>query len=116
MTLKLKKPTTVMEEEFQASQPQMMFDPQVETETGEKKIIQQPITGTVEEAPSRVTGVSTVEGESVPGVNLGAIGSVARGFNDIILALPDAAINAVVDGLEMAGIVDKVNEPRNFLS
>ena len=116
MTLKLKKPTTVMEEEFQASQPQMMFDPQVETETGEKKIIQQPITGTVEEAPSRVTGVSTVEGESVPGVNLGAIGSVARGFNDIILALPDAAINAVVDGLEMAGIVDKVDEPRNFLS
>ena len=92
MTLKLKKPTTVMEEEFQASQPQMMFDPQVETETGEKKIIQQPITGTVEEAPSRVTGVSTVEGEPVPGVNLGPIGSVARGFNDIILAFKSSYV------------------------
>jgi len=44
------------------------------------------------------------------------LGALSRGFNDIILALPDMAINAIASGLESAGIVDEGTVDRNFLN
>jgi len=38
------------------------------------------------------------------------------GFNDIVLALPDAGINAIASAMESAGIVEPGTVDRNFLS
>ena len=79
--------------------------------------------------PSRVTGEQEVSDfaralgadEDTPaGVDLGLIGDfifpIARGFNDLVLALPDMAINAVAEGLESAGLIDANVVDRNYLS
>ena len=67
--------------------------------------------------PSRVTGKRD-EGvaEAYTGVDLGYIGDFARGANDLILALPDAAINAVAEGLEAVGIVEHNTVDRRYLA
>lgn len=61
--------------------------------------------------PSRVTG----KGDA-GGLDFGFLGDINRGFNDMVLALPDAAINAVVKGLESAGLVEPNTVDRNVLS
>ena len=73
--------------------------------------------------PSRVTGQAVTDEtfigetpEDYTGVDLGLISDFNRGFNDLILYLPDAAINAVAGGLEAAGIVEEGTVDRNFLS
>jgi hypothetical protein len=115
-TLKLKPPTQEDFDEQESLQPQNMFDPRSQTDEG-LLVDQTALKGTVEQQPSRVTGATVGDvPEGYQGIQTGAMGALVRGFNDIILALPDLAINKVVDGLELAGIVDKVDEPRNFLS
>jgi hypothetical protein len=66
--------------------------------------------------PSRVTGKMEDAPEGYSGVNLGYLGDFARGFNDIVLALPDIAINSVAEGLEAAGLVEPNTVDRNYLS
>lgn len=66
--------------------------------------------------PSRVTGKMEDAPEGYSGVNLGYLNDFARGFNDIVLALPDMAINAVAEGLESAGVVEPNTVDRNYLS
>ena len=67
--------------------------------------------------PSRVTGKRD-EGvpEDYSGLDLGYLGDFARGANDLILAIPDMAINAVAEGLEAAGIVEPNTVDRRYLA
>jgi hypothetical protein len=61
--------------------------------------------------PSRVTGKfdeGTSQDYIESGVNLGYLGDFARGANDLILAIPDMAINAVAEGLEAAGLLNLI--------
>ncbi len=75
------------------------------------------ITTSTDILPSRVTGKRD-EGvsEDYSGVDLGYISDFARGANDLILALPDAAINAVAEGLEAVGIVEPNTVDRRYLA
>lgn len=75
--------------------------------------------------PSRVTGKGELSGVAKAmgfeegdqtGFDMGLLGDFARGFNDIVLYLPDAAINAVAEGLEYAGLVEPNVVDRNYLS
>ena len=73
--------------------------------------------------PSRVTGKFD-EGTSqdydsggmLNPMNVPGVGDFVRGANDLILALPDLAINAVAEGLEAAGIVEPNTVDRRYLA
>jgi len=73
--------------------------------------------------PSRVTGKFD-EGTSqdydsggmLNPMNVPGVGDFVRGANDLILALPDMAINAVAEGLEAAGIVEPNTVDRRYLA
>jgi len=75
------------------------------------------VTATTAVLPSRVTGKRD-EGvpEDYTGVDLGYISDFVRGANDLILALPDGAINLVAEGLEAAGIVEPNTVDRRYLA
>jgi hypothetical protein len=93
-----------------------------------------PITMEAEAQPSRVTGRfeeltpdqqralsdPNLAQRAIGGVNQfvadSGLGALSRGFNDIVLALPDMAINAIASGLESAGIVEEGAVDRNFLN
>ena len=75
------------------------------------------VTATTDILPSRVTGKRDESvSEDYSGLDLGYIGDFARGANDLILALPDAAINAVAEGLEAVGIVEPNTVDRRYLA
>ena len=72
--------------------------------------------------PSRVTG--QVEGDVsedydagglLNPMNVPGVGDFIRGANDLILAIPDLAVNAVAEGLETAGLVEPNVVDRNYL-
>jgi hypothetical protein len=93
-----------------------------------------PITMEAEAQPSRVTGrfeeLTPDQQRALSDPNLAqraiggfnqfkedsGLGALSRGFNDIVLALPDMAINAIASGLESAGIVEEGAVDRNFLN
>ena len=66
--------------------------------------------------PSRITGKGLPEDYVGHGfMSNPYLGSLVRGANEYILALPQAGINAVAFGLESAGIVEEGTVDRNFL-
>ena len=64
--------------------------------------------------------VGTVEKQSIGERDQNYFGNMVQqffgGFNDIVLALPDAGINAIASAMESAGVVDPGTVDRNFLS
>ena len=64
--------------------------------------------------------VGTAEKQSVGERDQGYFTNMVQqffgGFNDIVLALPDAGINAIASAMESAGIVEPGTVDRNFLS
>ena len=73
--------------------------------------------------PSRVTGKFDEgtpqdydSGGMLNPMNVPGVGDFVRGANDLILALPDMAINAVAEGLEAAGIVEPNTVDRRYLA
>ena len=118
-TFSLKPPSEQQIIESEKGTSGMEFlDPRSDTPEGKLVDMPEVIPAEVNYQPSRVSGSFTgdvPEGYS-GGVDLKIAGDLARGFNDIVLALPDAGINLVMDALELAGVVDKQDQPRNFLS
>ena len=58
-----------------------------------------------------------IDGVTIGGADAGLAGDFVKGFNEIILALPDAAINAIAEIGERLGVVpDKDIADRNYLN
>ena len=64
--------------------------------------------------------VGTVEKQSIGEQDQGYFSNMVQqffgGFNDIVLALPDAGINSIASAMEAAGVVEPGTVDRNFLS
>ena len=117
------------EEDVQAYQNSQTFvnptDPRLPSQQGAVTPTQAEIETTTRVLPSRMTGQGELsataqalgmeEGDT-SGFDMGLLGDFSRGFNDLILYLPDAAINAVAGSLEYAGVVEPGTVDRNFLS
>tara|TARA_R100000664_G_scaffold12619_1_gene20248 strand:- start:6484 stop:9723 length:3240 start_codon:yes stop_codon:yes gene_type:complete len=75
-----------------------------------------PITATAEKLPARLKEKPETSVEKIgSAMENSALFGIVEGFNNLILALPDTAINAVASGLEAAGLVEEGTVDRDVL-
>ena len=116
MTTRIGAPTQQGLQEYQQSDVVNPADPRSLSVAPGTTALMDEVVATTAVLPSRVTG--KVEGdvpEGYKGVDLGYISDFVRGANDLILALPDLAIDGIASGLEAAGIVEPNTVDRRFL-
>jgi len=118
--IKIGPPTQQGQQDFQRNKaPNLMpSDPRDPTLDPGVTPAQAEVGVSTDVLPSRVTGqYEDAPDEDYRGfvMNIPGVGDFVRGANDLILAIPDVAINAVAEGLESAGLVEPNVVDRNYL-
>ena len=113
MTTRIGAPTQQGLQEYQQSDVVNPADPRSLSVAPGTTALMDEVVATTAVLPSRVTGQAVTDEtfigetpEGYTGVDLGYISDFVRGANDLILALPDLAIDGIASGLEAAGIVE----------